>query len=84
MNQMKNAHGLLYAELIGEIKNRRGTGQTMTVWDGKSMPKFRNKSSHGFAMKFFSRHPPEKIRKLITSRTLLTEKSLLQQRQKTP
>lgn len=54
MNQMKKAPGLLYAELNGELKNGRGSGQTMTVWDGKSMPKFRNKSSHGFVMKFFA------------------------------
>jgi hypothetical protein len=54
MNQMKKAHGLLYAELHGELKNRRGSGQTMTVWDGKTMPKFRNKSSHGITMKFFA------------------------------
>ncbi|MFC3885888.1 hypothetical protein ACFOU2_21385 [Bacillus songklensis] len=54
MNQMKKAPGLVYAELNGELKNGKGSGQTMTVWDGKSMPKFRNKSSHGFAMKFFA------------------------------
>jgi hypothetical protein len=54
MNQMKKSPGLLYAELNGELKNRRGSGQTMTVWDGKSMPKFRNKNSHGFAMRFFA------------------------------
>lgn len=54
MNQMKKSPGLLYAELFGEIKNRRGYGQTMTVWDGKSMPQFRNKNTHGFARKFFA------------------------------
>ena len=54
MNQMKNTPGLLYAELVGELKKGRGSGQTMTVWDGKSMPTFRNRSSHGFAMKFFT------------------------------
>jgi hypothetical protein len=48
MNRMKNAPGLIYAELNGERKNRRGNGQTMTVWDRKSMPKFRNKNSHKF------------------------------------
>ncbi|WP_260412551.1 hypothetical protein [Alkalihalobacillus sp. TS-13] len=35
------------------MKDRKGYGQTMTVWDGKSMPAFRNKRTHGFAMKFF-------------------------------
>jgi len=54
MNQMKKAPGLLYAELKGELKGWKGTGQTMTVWDGKSMPKFRNGRAHGFAMKFFA------------------------------
>ncbi|MCF6411377.1 hypothetical protein [Pseudalkalibacillus salsuginis] len=53
MNQMKKAPGLLYAELYGEMKDRKGYGQTMTVWDGKTMPKFRNRRSHGIAMKFF-------------------------------
>ena len=53
MNQMKKSTGLIYAELSGELKKGKGNGQTMTVWDGKMMPEFRNKSSHGFAMKFF-------------------------------
>ncbi|KAB7709186.1 hypothetical protein F9802_03510 [Bacillus aerolatus] len=53
MRQMKKSPGLIYAELSGELKRGKGNGQTMTVWDGKLMPKFRNKSSHGFAMKFF-------------------------------
>jgi phage gp29-like protein len=53
MNQMKKTPGLLYAELIGELKKGRGTGQTMTVWDGKTMPQFRNRNNHRFAMKFF-------------------------------
>jgi hypothetical protein len=53
MNQMKKTPGLLYAELKGELKNRSGNGGTMTVWDGKTMPKFRNKDSHGLALKFF-------------------------------
>lgn len=50
MNQMKKTPGLLYAELNGELKKWKGTGQTMTVWDGKLMPKFRNHNTHGFAM----------------------------------
>lgn len=54
MTQMKKASGLLYAELNGELKNFKGNGQTMTVWDGKSMTQFRNKNKHGFAMKFFA------------------------------
>ncbi|WP_226618123.1 hypothetical protein [Cytobacillus firmus] len=54
MIQMKKAPGLLYAELNGELKKWKGTGQTMTVWDGKLMPKFRNHNTHGFAMKFFT------------------------------
>ncbi|MCU1806040.1 hypothetical protein NVV31_11690 [Cytobacillus firmus] len=54
MNQMKKTPGLLYAELNGELKKWKGTGQTMTVWDGKLMPKFRNHNTHGFAMKFFT------------------------------
>ncbi|MFK2825963.1 hypothetical protein QYG89_09840 [Bacillus sp. B190/17] len=53
MNQMKKSPGLIYAELHGELKKGKGNGQTMTVWDGKTMPKFRNNGSHGFAMKFF-------------------------------
>jgi hypothetical protein len=31
MNQMKKTPGLLYAELIGELKKGRGIGRTMTV-----------------------------------------------------
>ncbi|MDW0117223.1 hypothetical protein QTL97_09765 [Sporosarcina thermotolerans] len=54
MNQMKKSSGLIYAELSGELKRGRGNGQTMTVWDGKVMSQFRNKSAHGFAMKFFA------------------------------
>lgn len=54
MNQLKSTPGLLYAELKGELKNFKGNGQTMTVWHGKTMPPFRSKSTHGFAMKFFS------------------------------
>lgn len=54
MQQMKKSPGLLYAELHGELKDRRGNGQTMTVWDGKRMGQFRNHHSHGFAMKFFT------------------------------
>jgi hypothetical protein len=54
INQMKKAPGLIYAELNGELKKWKGNGQTMTVWDGKLMPKFRNHKTHGFAMKFFS------------------------------
>lgn len=54
MYQMKKTPGLIYAEVSGEIKKGRGIGQTMTVWDGKMMPKFRNKSSHGIAMKIFA------------------------------
>ncbi|KMY56176.1 hypothetical protein AC623_10750 [Bacillus sp. FJAT-27231] len=53
MSQMKKSPGLIYAELHGELQRGKGNGQTMTIWDGKLMPKFRNKSSHGFAMKFF-------------------------------
>jgi hypothetical protein len=53
MHQMKKTPGLVYAELNGELKKGRGSGQTMTVWDGKMMPNFRNKYSHGVAMKFF-------------------------------
>ncbi|WP_408009242.1 hypothetical protein ACJROX_02690 [Pseudalkalibacillus sp. A8] len=34
MNQMKKAPGLLYAELNGELKDRKGYGQTITVWVG--------------------------------------------------
>jgi hypothetical protein len=54
MTQLKKAPGLLYAELNGEFKNFKGNGQTMTVWDGKLMTQFRNKSKHSFAMKFFA------------------------------
>ncbi|KAA0965806.1 hypothetical protein FQ087_05915 [Sporosarcina sp. ANT_H38] len=54
MNQLKKSLGLIYAELDGELIQGRGYGQTMTVWDGKTMHKFLNKSSHGFAMKFFA------------------------------
>lgn len=54
MSQMKRTPGLLYAELQGELKNRKGIGQTITVWDGKSMSRFRNNGIHGFAMKFFT------------------------------
>jgi hypothetical protein len=53
MNQMKKTPGLLYAEVEGELKRGKGYGQTMTVWDGKTMPQLRNSGSHGFAMKFF-------------------------------
>ena len=48
MNQMKKAPGLIYAELNGELKEWKGNGQTMTIWDGKQMPKFRNHNTHGF------------------------------------
>jgi hypothetical protein len=54
MIQMKKSSGLIYVELSGELKKCRGNRQTMTVWDGKVMSKFRNKSAHGFAMKFFA------------------------------
>lgn len=54
MNQMKKTPGLLYAEVEGELRNGKGYGQTMTVWDGKTMPQLRNRGSHGFAMKFLS------------------------------
>ncbi|USK60911.1 hypothetical protein [Peribacillus asahii] len=54
MHQMKKSPGLIYAELKGELKKWKGCGQTITVWDGKTMPAFRNKSSHRFAMKFFT------------------------------
>ncbi|MCS0825645.1 hypothetical protein NX029_17120 [Cytobacillus firmus] len=54
MNQMRKAPGLIYAELNGELKKCKGNGQTMTVWDGKLMPKFRNRNTHAFAMKFFT------------------------------
>ena len=53
MSQMKKAPGLIYAEIGGELKKGKGYGQTMTVWDGKTIPKFRNKGNHGFAMKYF-------------------------------
>ena len=53
MNQMRKTPGLLYAEVGGELKKGRGNGQTMTVWDGKTMPKLRNQGTHHFAMKFF-------------------------------
>ncbi|MBM7662306.1 hypothetical protein JOC85_003113 [Bacillus mesophilus] len=53
MNQMKKTPGLLYSEIKGEIVRGKGNGGTMTVWDGKTMPKFRNKDSHGIVMKFF-------------------------------
>lgn len=54
MNQLKKSLGLIYAELDGELIKGRGYGQTMTVWNGKTMHKFLNKSFHGFAMKFFA------------------------------
>ncbi|WP_258549799.1 MULTISPECIES: hypothetical protein [Cytobacillus] len=38
MNQMGKAPGLIYAELNGEIKKRKGNGEKMTVWGGKQMP----------------------------------------------
>lgn len=60
MNQMRKAPGLIYAELNGELKKWKGNGQTMTVWDGKLMPKFRKRNTHAFAMKFFTWIIPEK------------------------
>jgi hypothetical protein len=54
MNQMRKTPGLIYAELAGELKQGRGSGQTMTVWEGKTMTNLRNHGSHAWAMKFFT------------------------------
>jgi hypothetical protein len=52
MSQLRKTEGLLYAELTGQLQG--GVGQTMTVWNKKAMPKFRDGGIHRYVMKLFA------------------------------
>jgi hypothetical protein len=52
MKQLAKNENLIYAELSGQMQG--GIGQTMTVWRGKDMQKFRDSGAHKFALRFFS------------------------------